>query len=428
MFVEQPFAVEVESNSAASREVNMHPSKSACLPLLIFLSFSSPSSAQARGSVLFPFPAAPACWSPLAPLVADNRGNLYGTGSFGGVANAGCVFELSPDEDEWEETVIQTFNGADGSDPRTSLTFDKAGNLFGTAGGGAYGGGIVFELSPSVEGAWAETVLYNFGGWEGDGWGPEGKLIFDGQGNIYGITGSGGPHEVGTVFKLNPSDGGWTETILYSFSSGINGPGGSFPAGGLVADREGRLYGVTLEGGEFGGGALFELSPSESSTYAEKIIHSFDGTDGSSPDSLAIDNSGNLYATTEFGGLGWGAVTELIKQADGSWGENVLHMMNGDDGSSVVGPVVFDETGNLYAAAEFGAINGMGSVFMLTPTHAGPWTETVLHRFDFQFPDGEDGRSPYAGVIVLDGKLFGTTSGGGINNAGIVFEITRPPK
>lgn len=193
-------------------------------------------------------------------------------------------------------------------------------------------------------------------------------------------------------------------------------------------DREGRLYGAASSGGEYGGGAVFELPPSESGGYTEKIIHSFDGTDGSNPSSgLAMDKSGNLYATTEFGGLGWGTVTELMKQADGSWGENVLHTMNGGDGSWVVGPAVFDEAGNLYAAAEFGAINGMGSVFMLTPTQSGEWTETVLHLFDFKFPDGEDGRSPYAGVIAGDGKVFGTTSGGGIYNSGIVFEITPSP-
>jgi uncharacterized repeat protein (TIGR03803 family) len=139
-----------------------------------------------------------------------------------------------------------------------------------------------------------------------------------------------------------------------------------------------------------------------------------------------MDKGGNLYATTAFGGYGWGAVTELIKQPDGSWGENVLHIMNGNDGYSVVGPAVFDEAGNLYAASQFGAINGMGSVFMLTPTESGFWAETVLHRFDFQFPDGKDGRSPYAGVILVDGKLFGTTSGGGIYNDGTVFEITPP--
>jgi uncharacterized repeat protein (TIGR03803 family) len=191
-------------------------------------------------------------------------------------------------------------------------------------------------------------------------------------------------------------------------------------------DREGRLYGVTTDGGEYGGGTIFELTPSQSGGYTEKIIHSFDGTDGDNPDSLAMDKSGNLYATTEFGGYGWGAVTELIKQPDGNWDENVLHIMNSKDGYWVVGPAVFDEAGNLYAAAEFGAINGMGSVFMLTPTQSGPWTETVLHRFDFQYPDGEDGRSPYAGVIVIDGKLFGTTSGGGIYDDGTVFEIIPP--
>jgi len=399
--------------------------------LLIILLIQLPSSAalfaKTHGQVLFPFPAPPACWSPLAPLVADNRGNLYGTGFSGGPANAGCVFELSRTANGWEENVIHTFGGPDGSNPRGALLFDGSENLYGTVGrGGAYNQGAVFELSPSGQGMWTESVLYSFGGWVGDGWGPEGNLVLDNQGNIYGSAG-GGVYASGVVFKLSRGRERWNETILHTFSSGISGPGGCLPIGGLVKDREGKLYGATLAGGEFGGGAVFELNPSQGTTFPERVIHSFNGADGSSPDSLAIDRSGNLYATTEFGGLGFGAVTELIKRADGSWGDNVLHMMNGNDGVWVVGPAAFDTAGNLYAAAQFGAINGMGSVFMLTPTQSGPWTETVLHRFNFQFPDGKDGRSPYAGVIISNGKLFGTTSGGGINNGGIVFEITPSP-
>jgi len=102
-----------------------------------------------------------------------------------------------------------------------------------------------------------------------------------------------------------------------------------------------------------------------------------------------------------------------------------LHEMTGSDGSYTVGPVVFDSAGNLYAAAQFGGNNGMGSVFELTPTRSGPWKETMLHLFDYQFPNGKDGESPYAGVIFDRGRVFGTTSGGGGSyNSGTVFEIT----
>ena len=408
------------------RDRKMRPTKFT-KPLLTVVLFSllagATAFAQTHGSVLFALAPYPNCGAPLAPLIADKHGNLYGTTLSGGEANDGCVFELSPSATGWQETTLYAFSGVDGNGPRASLTLDGVGNLYGTtAEGGTYNRGVAFELSPASGGSWAETVLHDFGG-EGDAAQPECNLVFDRQGNLYGTTTAGGAYgNSGTVFKLSPSSGGWTETILHSFQGGISGPRPINPLGGLVMDRESHLYGVASFGGEYGGGAVFELSPSFGTTFAERVIHNF-STDGSNPSSLAMDKSGNLYATTEFGGLGFGTVIELTKQANGSWGENVLHMMNGNDGFWVVGPVVFDKEGNLYAAAYLGAINGMGSVFMLSPTQSGPWTETVLHRFDFQFPDGKDGWGPHAGVIIHNSKLFGTTSGGGINNDGIVFEI-----
>jgi len=398
------------------------------LLLLFFSLIASPTAfAQTHGRVLFALAPYPNCGAPLTPLIADKFGNLYGTTLSGGEANDGCVFELSPAATGWQETTLYSFSGIDGNGPHGGLALDVSGNLYGTTDdGGAFNRGVAFELSPASDGSWTETVLHDFGG-EGDGATPEGNLIFDRYGNLYGTTTAGGSYgNVGTVFRLSPSGGGWTETVLHSFQGGINGPGPIDPLGGLVMDRDGHLYGVASYGGEYGGGAVIELSPSFGTAFAERVIHNFK-TDGSNPNSLAMDKSGNLYVTTEFGGLGSGTVIELTKQPNGNWGENVLHMMNFDDGFWVVGPAVFDKAGNLYAAAEFGAINGMGSVFMLSPTQSGPWTETVLHRFNFQFPDGKDGRSPYAGVIISNGKLFGTTSGGGINNDGIVFEITPSP-
>jgi uncharacterized repeat protein (TIGR03803 family) len=206
----------------------MRPSSTTFVCLLLLLLFSTPTFtlAQARGRVLYPLPAYPGCAQPLTTLVADADGNLYGTGSNGGDAHGGCVFELSPAGAQWAETVVLEFNGADGSDPRGGLVFDGVGNLYGTAGrGGTYDAGVAFELSPSGDGAWTETVLYNFGSRD-DAAGPECNLIFDSQGNLYGTAG-GGPNSEGTVFRLSPSGTGWTETILYSFSSGINGPGGT---------------------------------------------------------------------------------------------------------------------------------------------------------------------------------------------------------
>ncbi len=199
------------------------------LPLLLF-SASTFIFAQAHGHVLYPLPAYPACAQPLTALVADADGNLYGSGSNSGDAHAGCIFKLSPSVGEWRETVLYAFSGSDGSAPYGALVFDTSGNLYGTTvSGGAYDGGVAFELSPSADGEWTESVLYSFGSGD-DARGPQCSLIFDGRGNLYGTTKNGGPHDVGTVFRLSPSQGGWAETILYSFSSGINGPAATVPS------------------------------------------------------------------------------------------------------------------------------------------------------------------------------------------------------
>lgn len=183
--------------------------------------------------------------------------------------------------------------------------------------------------------------------------------------------------------------------------------------------------GARAAGGSYGAGAVFEIA-THGSDYEEKVIYSFGGTDGLEPESgLTMGRNGNIYGTTCFGNpRGLGNIFELAVDSGGVWKERDLHDMNGNDGACPVGPVVFDAAGNLYAAAQGGGINGMGSVFMLSPTKTGYWKETLLHRFNFKFPDGVDGEQPYAGVILNHGKVFGTTASGGVNDSGIVFEIT----
>lgn len=221
------------------------------LLLAVFFSVVPSAHAQSRGQVLHTFEGPPDCDNAVAPLIADTKRDLYGTTLGGGANKLGCIFEMSPSKEGWQETVLHSFSGPDGDGPWGALVFDKNGNLYGTAGaGGAYGGGVAFELNPSGDGSWSETVLYNFGDGPDDGTGPQCNLIFDSSGNLYGTTSGGGAYNnVGTVFELSPSNGDWTETILYSFHGGINGPSAIIPAGGLVMDSEGRLYGAASSGG-----------------------------------------------------------------------------------------------------------------------------------------------------------------------------------
>lgn len=242
--------------------------------------------------------------NPQAGLVVDSAGNLYGTTFLGG-AGGGTVFELSPKKGLWTERVLNTFvaNSSTGSFPKAALIFDASGNLFGTTSqGGTSNSGTVFELSPQKSGAWQFKVLHNFNFSTGDGIDPIGSLIMDSGGNLYGATGEGGDHQLGAVFELVPSAGGsWTERILYSF--GADATDGTFPEGGLLLDPAGNVFGETEQGGSYGGGTLFELAPGNGG-WTEHLLHNFgNGTDGKFPwGGLLFSPAGNIYGVCAEGG------------------------------------------------------------------------------------------------------------------------------
>ncbi len=192
---------------------------------------------------------------PAAGVIFDQSGNLYGTTYYGGAHGYGAVYQLTPSGSGWTENVLYSFqNGSDGADVAAGLVFDSAGNLYGAATtGGSGGGGTVFELTPSG-GHWTLSVLYSF---TGSG-GPASSLIMDTSGNLYGTTVEDGTHGAGNVFKLTPSDGGWTYTDLYDFTGGNDGGN---PFGSLVLDANGNLFGTTEAGGANGYGVIFENSP-----------------------------------------------------------------------------------------------------------------------------------------------------------------------
>src|ERR1017187_1221490 len=220
-----------------------------------------------------------------------------------------------------------------------------------------------------VTSTWAtaqEKVLHNFNNNGTDGVSPQAGLIVDGAGNLYGTTSGGGTYYHGTVFELTPAAGrGWTETVLHSFNN--NGTDGYEPLAGLIFDAAGNLYGTTYVGGSYGYGTAFELTPAGGGTWNEKVLYSF--ASGSTAfyltSGLIFDGAGNLYGTT-LGGQG-GSVFELTPTAGGGWTEKVLHSFgNGTDGEDPQAGLIFDAAGNLYGTTYLGGTYYQwGTVFEL---------------------------------------------------------------
>lgn len=314
---------------------------------------------------------------PSSGLIVDTAGNAYGTTAKGGFNNAGTVYELSPTTGY---QIIYAFSGhPDGRNPQGNLVIDSAGNLYGTTvyGGaftncnGGLGCGTVFELTPPKNGGlWTETILYSFSGGD-DGSNPQAGVILDAGGNLCGTTGGGGSFEAGTVFQVTREPNNqWTQTVLYTFMG--NGADGGSPLGGLVIDPAGNFYGTASKNGPLNGGVVFELFPSQGGEWTYEVIYAFDA-------------------------------------------------LFGPDGNSPATGLTFDGSGNLYGTTVLGGTFGFGTVFQLT-NNQGSWTENLLHNF----AGGNDGASPL-GSLVLDtsGNIFGTTQqGGGSQSLGTAFKLT----
>lgn len=241
-------------------------------------------------------------------LTFDQSGNIYGTTYSGGTNNNGVIYELTSSGGGWTETTLYSAQGPpDGAEPIGGVVFDQLGNLYGVFNqGGPYNAGAIYKLAPSGS-SWTEQILYSFTGGE-DGRLPTG-LIIDSSGRLFGGTTWGGSNGSGAVFELTPSDGGaWTFRTIYSFPNGLDGP---FTK--LSMDAAGNLYGTTFLDGAYGCGNVFKLTPSNGGwTYTS--IHDFTGgTDGLRPQSdIVFDSSGNLYGTANQGGAyGWGVIWEI---------------------------------------------------------------------------------------------------------------------
>lgn len=346
---------------------------------------------------------------PMAPLLLDRTGNLFGTTYSGGAYNDGVIFRISP---TGHEKVLHEFAGyqnGDGASPSAGLVADKAGNLYGvTLLGGADNQGTVFKLARDG----TETLLHEFTG-SSDGAQPWATLIIDTKGNLYGTAGSGGggicDSGCGVVFKLSPAG---KETVLYEFKGGNDGVG---PTSSLVKDRDGNLYGTTREGGASDQGTAFKLKPDGT----EIVLHSFSGRepDGGDPNGLVIDPGGDLYGTAYYGGAnGAGIVYKLAP--DGT--ETVLHAFSdGTDGADPDAPLILDVKGNLYGTTIFGGTPEGGTIYKVTPDGV----ESILYSFKGGV---KDGANPFAPLITDgSGNFYGTTSSGGPYIEGTVFKYAK---
>lgn len=307
---------------------------------------------------------------PYGGLVMDAAGNLYGV--LFDYVHFGAVYRLTPDgHGNWTETIL-TEPGSGPPAPTDTLTLDAAGNLYGVSFGTGSDGncrkkcGFVYELSPPANPAknkkWKYTVLYRFRGKKyGDGDEPYGNLVFDAAGNLYGVTAAGGASDYGIIFELSPGVGGWTEEVIYDFSDQLLG---QYPRAGLTRDAAGNLYGTTAGFG----GTVFELSPNGGG-WTPSLLYMFpEPIDGESPWGLVALRDGSLYGTTIQGGSSDDGVVFELSASGGTWTENVLHSFAGppSDGFYPEGGLVFDNNGNLYGITGRGGTTGNGIVYEIS--------------------------------------------------------------
>lgn len=312
---------------------------------------------------------------PATGVVLDHDGNLYGSTVSGGPNDSGTAFELSPIGGGWTIEVLYEKNGA------ARMILDSIGNLYGPLGPGDYLGGAIGKLSPAP-GEWNYTALHSFCQTPGckDGILPLSPLAWDAAGNLYGTTLEGGIYQpgYGVAYQLRPrADGTWAYHILHWFSAFVGDA--VLPNGGMVVDSKGNVYGSSGVGGPTFTGTVFKLSPQppgqwgQSVGYSETQLYTFpDCAQGCGPENpLVMDKAGNLYGTagggsTSCGGFYCGVVFRLSPRRDGTWKYVVLRKFSGSDGESPAG-VIVDANGNLFGTTRGGGQYNKGVIFEITP-------------------------------------------------------------
>jgi uncharacterized repeat protein (TIGR03803 family) len=364
-------------------------------------------------SILKAFQPGPNEGQPFAPLICDAAGNFYGTTRNGGTTDVGTVFTLNANGTGY--TVLHTFAGgaADGANPSAGLVLDGSGNLYGTTvNGGASGYGTVFKVRTDGAGF---AVLHSFAGGAADGWSPSGGLVFDGSGNLVGITERGGTSDLGTVFTIKTDGAGFA--VLHSFAGGV--ADGLSPVGPVIFDGSGAIFGTTYDGGTSNAGTVFTL---RTDGTGFTLLHSFQpdsAADGLNPEaSLILDGSGNLYGTTHQGGAS-GSGTVFTITTGGS-GFTILHSFMGweTDGTFPEFALVLDGEGNLYGTCSTDSPWQYGAVFTVKTDGTG---FAILHTFAHGTADGA---IPTASLTLDDsGNVYGSTSAGGAWDGGTVFRL-----
>jgi uncharacterized repeat protein (TIGR03803 family) len=353
------------------------------------------SPGLAWSEAFYGFPTAAAGYEVIAGVLLGPHGDLYGTTLSGGACASGNVFELKPPAapgGRWTLEELFSFcpqsNSAAPSNPYGTLIFGPGGVLYGTSAyGGTANNGTVFSLTPPAEpgGAWTEAVLYSFQSGS-DGSSPLAAVVMGSGGVLYGTTVAGGTGTCdtsvgcGTVYSLAPpgSPGGsWTETVIYSFQSGSDG---ASPTDSLVIAPDGALYGTTEAGGGIGRcgnfpsncGTVFSLTPpaSPGGSWTEEVLFRFSDTDGGNPNAgVIVDDRGILYGTTMSGGSANAGTVFSLKPpsaAGGAWTETLLHSFTGTDGVQPEAGLTFGGPGILYGAATYGGVDNAGTVFSVT--------------------------------------------------------------
>jgi uncharacterized repeat protein (TIGR03803 family) len=409
-----------------SRTISASTTAALAIAIVFVLMVVATQSAQAQTyQVIYNFTGGGDGGGPSGGLSTD-VGSLYGTTRYGGIEDRGTAFRLTNSDSGWVLTTLHSFLGSrhrDGTLPVARVIFGPDGGLYGTtefggAGRNTCGCGTVFEVKPASWLVWTETVIHHFSGGS-DGYEPLSEVVFDPAGNLYGTTVDGGEHAWGNVYELTPSNnGGWTESELYSFTGGSDG--GDPWWGGVIVDGAGNLYGTTVYGGAYNFGAVFQLTPSGRG-WTESVLYSFqNGGDGLRPyGGLILDQLGNLYGTTTYGGSGGGGTVFKLTPANGNWTFTLIYSLEGGAYGSQ-SKLAMDAVGNLYGTTNVDGLYGHGRVFKLTHGGGG-WTYISLH----DFTGGSDGGTPNGPSLDASGNLYGTASLGGAYGAGVIWEIRR---